>query len=241
MSAVLDDVALRVALLEDDLLLRDRVLMPRLAEYGFAMTGLETAAQLHAHLTDHCPQIVVLDVGLPDADGFDVARILRCRHPQMGIVMLTGRGGTPDRVRGLSEGADAYLAKPVEIDLLAATLHSLARRISGISPPASAPTPASSGAWHLDGGGWRLVAPDGHATALTRSERRVLERLIRQPCELVSREALIATLTEDVFGFDMHRLDSLVHRLRRKVADSCGQALPLVAVHGEGYVLTPSS
>lgn len=241
MSAVLDDVLLRVALLEDDLLLRDRVLMPRLAEYGFAMTGLETAAQLHAHLTDHCPQIVVLDVGLPDADGFDVARTLRARHPQMGIVMLTGRGGTPDRVRGLSEGADAYLAKPVEIDLLAATLHSLARRIAGASLPTNAPTPALSGSWHLDPGGWRLVAPNGQAAALTRGERRVLERLLREPSALVSRETLVATLTEDVFGFDMHRLDSLVHRLRRKVADRCGQPLPLTAVHGEGYVLTPSS
>lgn len=240
MSAVSDDFALRIALLEDDLLLRDRVLMPRLTEYGFAMTGLETAAQLHAHLATHPVHIVVLDVGLPDADGFEVARALRASQPQLGIVMLTGRGGTPDRVRGLSEGADAYLAKPVEIDLLAATLHSLARRIFGAAVIASPAAPADTTRWHLENGGWRLVAPDGQAAPLTKSERRVLERLFERAGELVSREALVATLTEDVYGFDMHRLDSLIHRLRRKVNDACGHALPLTAVHGEGYVLTPS-
>ena len=107
MTASIDaDRALRVALLEDDLLLRDRVLLPGLRDFGFEVIGLETAAELHEHLKIQPTDIVVLDVGLPDQSGFMVARQLRSQSPSLGIVMLTGRGETPDRVRGLSEGAD---------------------------------------------------------------------------------------------------------------------------------------
>lgn len=233
MTASIDaDRALRVALLEDDLLLRDRVLLPGLRDFGFEVSGLETAAELHAHLKIQPTDIVVLDVGLPDQSGFMVARQLRNQSPSLGIVMLTGRGETPDRVRGLSEGADAYLSKPVEIELLAATLHSLARRVRGENDPA-----AAAQGWRLDGGGWCLVAPSGGNVALTKSERRLFQRLLASSGEIVTREALIATLTENVYDFDTHRLDSMIHRLRRKVAEACGERLPLIAVHGEGYVL----
>ena len=225
------DSALRIALLEDDAMLRERNLVPGLANFGFAVVGTETAAALHHHLNTQPVDMVVLDVGLPDQDGFTVARNVRATYPEIGIVMLTGRGTTPDRVRGLSEGADAYLSKPVEIELLAATLHSLARRLRGQTAQAAPKR------WHLDGNGWCLVSPSGRNVALTRTERRVVERLTVAPGQLVTRDELIATLTDNVYDFDAHRLDSLIYRLRRKVADTCGEVLPLVAVHGEGYVL----
>lgn len=223
--------ALQVALVEDDILLRDRILMPGLANFGFAVTGMESVAELERHLASRHADIVILDVGLPDGDGFAVARGLRQRFPAMGIAMLTGRSGTPDRVRGLSEGADAYLAKPVEIDLLAATLHSLARRLRGTHAP-----PPRNG-WSLDANGWCLLSPSTIAVALTKSERRLLQALAAAAGNVVSRDALVASLTDNVHDFDMHRLDSAVHRLRRKVSDACGEQLPLIAVHGEGYVL----
>lgn len=220
----------RVALLEDDAVLRERILLPGLANFGFAAIGLDTAAALHQCLKATAFDIVVLDVGLPDADGFSVASEIRAAFPDLGIVMLTGRGETPDRVRGLSQGADAYLAKPIEIDLLAATLHSLARRLRG------APVPSAARRWHLDANGWCLMSPSGGTVALTKTERRVVERLALTPGQVVARDVLIAVLTSNVHDFDPHRLDSLIYRLRRKVADACGEPLPLTAVHGEGYV-----
>ncbi|GAB3349458.1 response regulator transcription factor [Lysobacter tyrosinilyticus] len=222
---------LHIALLEDDALLRERILLPGLANYGFVVEGMESGAFLLNKVRDTHYDIVVLDVGLPDADGFTVARLLREAHPGIGIVMLTGRTGTSDRVRGLTEGADAYLPKPVEIELLAATLHSLGRRLRGASR-------ARSAYWHLDADGWCLVSPSGSSAALTRTERRVVERLLATPGQVVAREQLIASLTDNVFEFDTHRLDSLIYRLRRKVHDACGEPLPLNAVHGEGYVLS---
>ncbi|TWI06343.1 DNA-binding response OmpR family regulator [Luteimonas cucumeris] len=225
------DSVLRIALLEDDAMLRERILLPGLANFGFAVVGTATAAALHDHLNTHAVDMVVLDVGLPDQDGFTVARNVRAAYPEIGIVMLTGRAATPDRVRGLSEGADAYLSKPVEIELLAATLHSLARRLR------DTPAQVAPKRWQLDANGWCLVSPSGRTVALTKTERRVVDRLTMIPGQLVTRDELIAALTDNVYDFDAHRLDSLVYRLRRKVADSCGEVLPLNAVHGEGYVL----
>lgn len=228
-----DSQLLRIALLEDDRLLRERILLPRLADYGFEVVGMETAAELEAHLAREVPHIVVMDVGLPDADGFALAQDLRRRHPLLGIVMLTGRNASIDRVRGLSEGADAYLAKPVEVELLAATLQSLARRLRAIEG-----MPAPGRGWRLDANGWSLVAPGGASVPLTRSERRLVARLLQESGTPVARDQLIAAVTDDVHQFDPHRLESMVHRLRRKVATLGAGPLPLQAVHGEGYVFS---
>ncbi len=221
---------LRIALLEDDDMLRERILEPGLRNYGFQVVSMDTAARLEALMRVDTFDLLLLDVGLPDADGFSVVRQVRASHPRMGVVMLTGRHETPDRVRGLSDGADAYLTKPVELDLLAATLHSVARRLD-----TSAPAPTC---WQLVRDGWSLLAPQGGEVALTEAERRVMQVLAAHGGEIVDRERIIASLTDNVHDYDPHRLDSLLHRLRRKVERGTGLSLPLSAAHGRGYVLT---
>jgi DNA-binding response OmpR family regulator len=221
---------LRLLLLEDDDLLRDRILVPKLTQFGFQVTATRSSAQLHQAVLKGTPDIFLLDVGLPDADGFDVARSLRATLPGAGIVMLTGRGDNVDRVRGLFEGADAYLSKPVEIDVLVATLYSVARRLQ----PASS---VARGKWTLSPDEWFLLSPTGARVMLSKSERRLLEAMMHRADEVVSREDLISVLTDDVTAFDPHRLDSIVHRLRRKVLAALGEPLPLNAVHGTGYIL----
>ncbi len=228
--------ALRILVLEDDALLRDRILVPGLRRFGFAVDGCGTGAELLQRLQRDRADIVVLDVGLPDTDGFTLAGTLRRQCAQLGIVMLTSLGQTEDRIRGLTGGADAYLSKPVEIDLLAATLHSLARRVSG-----RAPMGPPRGRWQMSEDGWCLLSPSGAAAALTGSERRLCLRLLEQPGLLVAREMLIAALTDRVYDFDAHRLDSMVHRLRSKVQRRCGTPLPLTSVHGQGYIFDPSA
>ncbi|WP_228884181.1 response regulator transcription factor [Stenotrophomonas rhizophila] len=225
---------MKIVVLEDDRVLRDCVLLPRLRDHGFAVDGLASAAELLACLQQQPVDIAVIDAGLPDADGFELVQSLRRRYPPLGLLMLTGRASVTDQMRGLSSGADAYLAKPVDISLLAATLHSLARRLREGRQPAAEAVP--DGGWRLDAGGWRLLSPLGCGVNLTRSERPLLQRLIAATGEVVLREELISTLTDDVFEFDTHRLDSMIHRLRRKVANGCGLPLPLTSVHGEGYV-----
>jgi DNA-binding response OmpR family regulator len=221
---------LRVLLLEDDELLRDRVLVPGLRQFGFMVEAIGHAADLDRLVRQQIPDIVVLDVGLPDRSGFDVARQLRADMAGVGIVMLTARGETTDRIRGLIEGADAYLSKPVDIDLLAATLHSLARRLH-------TPVPSATDAWRLDSDGWCLLSPAGETVALTQTESRLLAPLLLADNKVVTRDALIGALTTNIHGYDPHRLDSLIHRIRKKVLRVLGTPLPLNAVPGHGYVL----
>ncbi|HEV7776764.1 MAG TPA: response regulator transcription factor [Luteibacter sp.] len=224
---------MHVLLLEDDELLRDHVLTPRLQQFGFDVTAIGHAADLEQQFSRRRPDIVLLDVGLPDGDGFEVTRQLRAEKADIGIVMLTGRGRKTDRVRGLSEGADAYLAKPVDMDILAATLYSLARRLR----IASGAVPMPDKNWRLGSNGWCLFSPSGGTAALTKTESLLLARFMKTPNQVISRDELIALFTTDVFDFDPHRLDSLIHRLRKKVLTVIGEPLPLNAVHREGYVL----
>jgi DNA-binding response OmpR family regulator len=220
---------LRVFLLEDDELLRDYVLVPQLQRFGFEVTAVGTAMELDRYVQMQRPDILILDVGLPDADGFELTCRLRAQMSDVGIVMLTGRNTTPDRVRGLSEGADAYLAKPVDTDLLAATLYSVARRLRVSQVQAQRH-------WRLDADDWCLLSPLDGMVALTKTEGRLLSKLLERPNHAVPRDELIKVLAPNAGDFDPHRLDSLIHRLRKKVQRVLGVPLPLTSVHGEGYV-----
>lgn len=226
--------ALRVALLEDDDVLRERILAPGLARHGFEVTPLRTVAALSAAMRVQRFELIVLDIGLPDGDGFTLTQQLQSLRPAPGIVILSGRGDSPDRVRGLNEGADAYLVKPVEIEMLAATLFSVVRRMARLQGEGM----AQAADWQLQDDGWCLFAPDGGAVPLTGSERRVMQHLWQARGRLVAREALLAALGGDLgMEIDPHRLDALLHRLRQKVQERTGAALPLKSVRGEGYLL----
>lgn len=237
--------ASRIALLEDDAELRERILIPGLTDFGFDVTGTGTAAELYRHMLTQSFDIVVLDIGLPDEDGLTVARNLRAIS-NIGIVMLTGNHAKRDRMNALTHGADVYMAKPADIDVLAATLHSLQRRLgtpAATSGQQATTTKAASqtnpSPWQLDRNGWCLTAPNGVVLALTAPERRLLMTLIEAHGQPVPREELIAALCSDVYNFDPHRLEMLVHRLRRKAVDMDIGPLPLLTSRGKGYLFVP--
>lgn len=227
---------LRVAVLEDDELLRESFLLPTLRGYGFDVVGAGTAAELYRRMVGQAFDIVLLDMGLPDENGLDVIRHLRTSLPSLGIVMLTGSSGRDKHVRALADGADAFLAKPVDGEVLAVTLHSLARRLS----PARTPPPATHAParWRLETNGWCLVAPNGTLLALTSAERCVLELLFAAGGQPVEREVLVAALAGDDRDFDPRRLDALVHRLRRKAEATAETSLPLMATRGVGFLFS---
>lgn len=220
---------LHVMVVEDDELLRDQVIAPKLRQHGFGVAAISHGEALEEQLQHQRPDIVLLGAGQPGHDGFEVTRQMRAHAADIGIVMLTGRSTTPDRVRALNEGADAFLSKPVDLDVLVSTLFSLARRLRLAG--------RSCLHWRLDAAGWCLVAPSGREVALTKTERRLLELFFGKPNQIISREAVIAHLTANVHDFDTHRIDSLLHRLRKKVTRITGLSLPVSSVHGEGYVL----
>ncbi|MGE8215031.1 Transcriptional regulatory protein BaeR [compost metagenome] len=204
---------------------------------GAEVRGLASAEALYRALAVDPCDIVVLDVGLPGEDGYSVARHLR-RIADIGIVMLTGRGSTHDMAHGLSLGADVYLVKPLDGDLLAAALSSLRRRLRPALPIAhAAPVPVPE-RWQLQADGWNLCAPNGTVLALTSAERGFLRALLATPSTPVEREALIAAVTDQPWDFDPHRLEVLVHRLRTRVRSGVGLTLPVRALRGAGYLWT---
>ncbi|WP_430391245.1 response regulator transcription factor [Dyella sp. 20L07] len=237
-SARKQAVTPQVAVLEDDATLREDILLPSLRDYGFQVTGAGTAKDLYRQMLGQRFDIAVLDIALPDESGVTVAQHLRELSSDIGIVMLTGNSGRRDHLRALQAGADVYLAKPVDVEVLAVTLHNLNRRI--VAPTTSLaqphPTVSTPQPWHLDTDGWCLVSPLGVVLALTAPERTLLNALIAAGGKPVEREALIAELCSDVYDFDPHRLEMLVYRLRRKATDATAESLPLLTLRGSGYL-----
>jgi DNA-binding response OmpR family regulator len=223
---------LRIAVVEDDPELR-AIILDELRHEGAQAFGFGSAEALYRHLLGTACEAVVLDVGLPGEDGYSVARYLRQIVPHAGIVMLTGRGANTDMARGLTQGADLYLVKPLDVELLVAALLNLRRRLQPVVPP----TVATTRDWRLSDDGWTLFSPELRSLALTEAERGLLKALFAQRGAPVDRDTLIAAVTDAPWDFDPHRLEVLVHRLRARVTTAVAATLPLRAVRGQGYLL----
>lgn len=222
-----------LAVVEDDDDLREGVLLPALRHAGFDAQGMPDARALYRAMTVRRFDLVLLDIGLPDESGLSVASHLRMASPETGIVVLSGLRASSDKVKGLQAGADVYLEKPVEMEVVAASLHGLLQRLQTTRNVAS-----MAGRWRLGEAQWTLVAPDGTAIMLTLPEWQFLGLLSAAAGRPVPRDTLIAGLGGDEQGMDAHRLDMLVYRLRRKCAESTATPLPMRAVRGIGYVLS---
>ncbi|WP_229720796.1 response regulator transcription factor [Dyella nitratireducens] len=227
---------LHVVVLEDDAALRQQILLPALRRHGFAVQGAACAAELYRHMLARSFDIAVLGIGLDHDSGLAVTQHLRGMS-EIGIVVLTGDADRERHTYALNAGADICLTKPVDVKVLSATLQSLARRlmrrVSRVDDHAT-----TAHGWRLDAGGWRLVSPYGKAVALTSSEQCVVTLLAQQKGQPVPRESLIRSLSHRAEEFDPHRLEMMVHRLRRKVLAQTGERLPLLAARGVGYLLS---
>lgn len=235
LSGYVSTPPIRIAVLEDDEALREEILLPALSDYGFSTQGAASAAELYRHMLSQHFDMVVLDIGLPDEDGLTVARHLRTIS-DIGIVMLTGSTDRRLQIQALHSGADGYLIKPVDLDVLAAALHSLARRMTP-QPQGIATDQALVSRWRLEADGWRLVSPRGKIVALTAIEQCVLTTLTCATDGPVLRESLIQALNHNRYDCDPHRLEMIIHRLRRKVHSQTNEMLPLLTVRSKGYML----
>ena len=224
----------RLAVVEDDAELREQILLPVLRAADFDATGLDSALQLYRSWAGSPFDLVLLDIGLPDDDGVEIARHLLGLSPSPGIVIYTGHGRSLDRLRGLRAGVDAYLVKPLDMDEVVETLRNVHARLA--APVGQVPHAAVAGCWSLDRRGWSLTAPSGSTVSLSQAERQVMALLVASRDAPVSREVLIAHLTGDVESFDPRRLEMLVYRLRQKCRQACGEDLPLRTVRGTGYL-----
>lgn len=226
----------RIAVVEDEDELR-ALIVGELTERGYDVVGLASAEALYRHMSVQALDIVVLDIGLPGESGLGAASHLR-QLDSVGIILLTGRGGRKLMAQSLAMGADLFLTKPIDYDVLAVAVANLYRRLAPATNDASPDDPRAP-TWSLSDAGWTLHGPGAATLALSEAERTLLARLLQQPGTPVSRAELIDALTDQPWDFDPHRLDVLVHRLRGKVNSRFSQPLPLRAVRGMGYVFAP--
>jgi len=181
------------------------------------------------------PDVLLLDVMLPDASGYELCRRWRAEHPALGIVMLTARGDPLDRVLGLEIGADDYLAKPFEARELVARVRALLRR--------TAPGRAEAPLLRFDGLVVDLVKREVHcgtaALGLTSIEFKLLVTLARTPGRAWSRDQLSEAVQVGGYKPLDRSVDVQVARLRRKLRDASPGSDWIDTVRGEGYAFVP--
>jgi len=214
-----------VFLVEDDDELRG-VLVRGLREEGFAVDRAATGAEALERIEDAAPDVLVIDIGLPDTDGRDLCQALRARGVQTPVLFLTARDALVDRIAGFDAGGDDYLSKPFEFVELVARLEALLRR--------------SGREGVVDAAGLRLdpvshVAADGSGEVpLTPTEFRLLARLMSRPGEAVRRQELARAGWPHGAIVRENTIDAYVARLRRKLKQ-LEQAPEIATVHGVGY------
>ena len=226
--AILDEMlGPRVLVVEDDAELRG-VLERGLREEGFSVQTVATGFDALRHVDGVAPDVLVIDIGLPDTDGRDLCQAIRARGVQTPVLFLTARDALVDRLAGFDAGGDDYLAKPFALVELVARLRALSRRGGGETA--------------VEALGLRLdplthsVGADGVNVSLTPTEFRLLARLLSRPGEAVRRRDLVRAGWPHGAIVRDNTLDAYVARLRRKLREF--DAAPEIGtVHGVGYRL----
>jgi two-component system response regulator MprA len=217
----------RVLVVEDDLELRT-VLLRGLGEEGFAASGVGTGGEVLERVAAEPPDLLILDVGLPDADGRDVCQALRAQGMNAPVLFLTARDAVTDRVTGFTAGGDDYVTKPFAFPELVARVHALLRHAA---PDVS----AEAGVLRLDPVAHAAFVQD-ERVPLTPTEFRLLARLVAHPGEAVRRRDLVRTAWPHGARVRDNTLDAYIARLRRKLAP-LAEAPTIRTVHGVGYAL----
>lgn len=223
-----------VIVVEDELDLLDSI-CGFLAMDGFPTRGVRDGRSLDEAWVQQPADILVLDLNLPGEDGLSISARMR-RHSGVGIVMLTARSSSQDKITGLEFGADHYLTKPIILAELSATIRALGRRLQAESPAASAVAgDVVSEAWQFSALEWSLSAPNGQPVSLTAAEFRVVATLVEAAGRAVASDDILRALGKVAEDTNRGSLDSILSRLRRKIVQQSGCPSPIKSVRGIGY------
>jgi two-component system OmpR family response regulator len=222
--------AARVLVVDDEPNIVDVISMALRYE-GFEVSSAGTGAEALAQVRDTRPHVMLLDVMLPDMEGFDVARRLGAERARVPIIFLTARDATEDRVRGLTVGGDDYVTKPFSLEELVARVRALLRRSGAAEATSSVLTFADV---ELDDDAHEVTRA-GELIELTPTEYRLLRYLMLNPRRVLSRTQLLEHVWDYDFGGDARVLETYVSYLRRKL-DEHGPPL-IHTVRSVGYVL----
>jgi two-component system OmpR family response regulator len=213
-----------------------------LTEEGFRVSIANDGAGLRDEIARSKIDLVILDLLLGGEDGLQLARELRDGRPEIGIVVLTGRGEPVDRIIGLEMGADDYLPKPFHLRELLARVRSVMRRaaLRAAEKPGVPRRRVHFVDWTLDLSSRELFSLSGEEVRLTTGEFELLAALVDHPNQVLSRDRLLdLTRHREAGPFD-RTIDVQIGRLRRKLKDDPNNPTIIKTVRGGGYMFTPS-
>ncbi|MEO3777524.1 response regulator [Micromonospora sp. B11E3] len=216
-----------------------RALRINLRARGYDVDVAATGAAALKAAAGHPPDLVVLDLGLPDLDGVDVIRGLR-GWTTVPIIVLSGRAGSDDKVTALDAGADDYVTKPFGIDELLARIRAVTRRLNTADATAG---PASSlvrvGRHTVDLADRVVTRDDGVEVRLTPTQWGVLEKLLRHPGKLITQRQLLHDVWGPGYQDETGYLRQYMAQLRRKLEDNPARPRHLITEPGMGYRYRP--
>lgn len=217
-----------VIVVEDNLTLRHELVL-FLSEEGFDVRGVGTGEELNHALQVQRADILILDLNLPAEDGISITRRIRNSLPTIGIIILSARVRSTDRLEGYATGADVYLTKPTRPDELAAVVKNLFGRIGAAVAPVQ---------WKLDMAGLILHSPRGAKIMLTGSEALLLKALALNG-QFMNHAALMARFGDEELSEKINkaRIEVLISRLRTKLGPYIGEGFDIKALRGRGYQL----
>jgi two-component system OmpR family response regulator len=222
--------AYRVLVVDDEPNIVDVISMA-LRYQGFDVSSAGTGTEALNAVRDFRPHLMVLDVMLPDMEGFDVAQKLGAQRADVPIIFLTARDSTEDKIRGLTTGGDDYVTKPFSLEELVARIRTILRR-SGIARPESGLLSFED--LELDEDTMEVTRA-GEQISLTATEYRLLRYLMLNPRHVMTRAQLLDHVWHYDFGGDGRGLETYISYLRKKL-DAHGPSL-IHTVRGVGYAL----
>lgn len=227
-----DGAQTKVLVIDDDPHLL-KALRITLTAHGYAVDTAVDGGSALAAASRQAPDLLVLDLGLPDMDGTDVLRDLR-RWSAAPVLVLSARHGSPDKVGALDAGADDYITKPFGLDELLARLRALLRRV----PQPESRSLVTSAGFTVDLAA-RQVLRSGQPVRLTPTEWNILEILVRHPNRLISQQQLLSDVWGPSYQKEANYLRVYMAQLRRKLEEDPGNPRHLLTEAGVGYRFVP--
>ncbi len=217
------------------------VVQEYLSGEGYRVSAAHDGSEMRRVMAQAPVDLVILDLMLPGEDGLTLARILR-DESDVGIIILTGRGETVDRIIGLEMGADDYLPKPFHLRELLARVKSVLRRASSRTQekPAASRSKARFAGWNLDLSTRELKSPGGSEVRLTTGEFDLLAAFVTNANQVLTRDRLLDLARNREAGPFDRTIDVQVGRLRRKLLDDVQNPSLIKTVRGTGYIFTAS-
>ena len=224
-----------VLVVDDDAEMRE-LLAEYLGASGFRVSLASNARDMRRTMQAELPDVVMLDLMLPDEDGLSLCRELRARS-HLPVIMLSARSADVDRIVGIEMGADDYLGKPFNPRELLARLKALLRRSRALGDPQAGPQRVRFAGWTLDLAARHLVDPGGVVVALSGGEFRLLAVFVEHANRVLDRNLLMdLALGREATPFD-RSIDVQVSRLRQRLRDDGREPRIIKTVRNSGYVL----